>query len=87
MYIGYIYIYIYIYWVNIYIYSYRAIGIMARVFINGAGDQGLIPGQVIPKTQKMVLDASLLNTLHYKVWIKWNNLGNVVVLSPTPSVL
>ena len=26
-----------------------------------------IPGQVIPKTQKMVLDA---NTQHYKVWIK-----------------
>ena len=29
-----------------------------------------IPGRVIPKTQKMVLDASLLNTQHYKVWIK-----------------
>ena len=28
------------------------------------------PGQVIPKTQKMVLDASLLNTQHYKVRIK-----------------
>ena len=27
-------------------------------------------GQVIPKTQKMVLDASLLNTQHYKVRIK-----------------
>ena len=36
----------------------------------------LIPGQVISKTQKMVLDASLLNTQHYKVRIKgkWNNL-------------
>ena len=29
-----------------------------------------IPGQVIPKTQKMVLDATLLNTQHYKVRIK-----------------
>ena len=29
--------------------------------------QGSIPGRVIPKTQKMVLDASLLNTQHYKV--------------------
>ena len=29
-----------------------------------------IPGRVIPKTQKMVLDASLLNTQHYKVRIK-----------------
>ena len=27
---------------------------------------GSIPGQVIPKTLKMVLDASLLNTQHYK---------------------
>ena len=28
------------------------------------------PGQVIPKTQKMVLDATLLNTQYYKVRIK-----------------
>ena len=34
------------------------------------GDLGSIPGPVIPKTQKMVLDTSLLNTQHYKVWIK-----------------
>ena len=33
-------------------------------------DQGSIPGQVIVKTQKMVLDATLLNTQHYKAWIK-----------------
>ena len=39
-------------------------------FPNGPGDWGSIPGQVIPKTQKMVLDASLLNTQHYKIWIK-----------------
>ena len=36
----------------------------------GLRDLGSIPGQVIPKTQKMVLDASLLNTQHYKVQIK-----------------
>ena len=41
-----------------------------RVFANGPGDMGSIPGRVIPKTQKMVLDASLLNTQHYKVRIK-----------------
>ena len=41
-----------------------------RVFANGPGDLGSIPGRVIPKTQKMVLDASLLNTQHYKVGIK-----------------
>ena len=48
----------------------RAIGIMVRVFANGPGDRDLIPGQVIPKTQKMVLDATLLNTQHYKVHSK-----------------
>ncbi len=43
---------------------------MGRVFTNGSEDQGSILGQVKPKTQKMVLDASLLNTQHYKVRIK-----------------
>ena len=40
------------------------------VFNNDPGDQGSIPSWVIPKTQKMVLDAALLNAHHYKVWIK-----------------
>ena len=31
---------------------------------------GPIPGRVIPKTQKVVLDAALLNTQHYKARIK-----------------
>ena len=49
----------------------RTISTLAvRVFANGPGDLGSIPGRVIPKTQKMVLDASLLNTQHYKVRIK-----------------
>ena len=43
---------------------------MSRVFANGPGGQGSIPGRVIAKTQKMVLDAALLNTQHYKVRIK-----------------
>ena len=47
-----------------------SIGIMVREFANGPGDLGSIPGLVIPKTQKMVLDATLLNTQHYKVHIK-----------------
>ena len=51
---------------SIYTY-YRAIGLMSRVFANGPGDQGSIPGRVIPKTQKTVLDAALLNIQHYKV--------------------
>ena len=48
----------------------QAIGLMSRAFANGPGDQGSIPGPVIPKTHKMILDASLLNTPHYKVKIK-----------------
>ena len=45
-------------------------GLFSRVFANGLGDRGSIPGQVIPKTQKVVHDAALLNTQHYKVRIK-----------------
>ena len=36
--------------------------LMSSVFANGP-----IPGQVILKAQKMVLDSALLNTQHYKV--------------------
>ena len=43
---------------------------MIGVFANGPGDRGSISGRVIAKTQKMVLDAALLNTLHYKIRIK-----------------
>ena len=43
---------------------------MVRVFANGPGDLVSIPGRVISKTPKMVLDATLLNTQHYKVKIK-----------------
>ena len=43
---------------------------MVRAFAKGPGDLVSIPGRVIPKSQKMVLDASLLNTPHYKVRIK-----------------
>ena len=43
---------------------------MGRVFANGPGDLGSISGQVIPKTFKMVLDTSLLNTQQYQVCIK-----------------
>ena len=46
------------------------IGLVVRVFANGPGDLGSIPGRVIPKTQKWYLIPSLLNTQHYKVRIK-----------------
>ena len=59
---------------------------MVRVFANGPADLGSVPGRVIPKTQKMVLDVSLLYTQYYMVRI----MGIVgqsrkgVVSSPTP---
>ena len=40
------------------------------MFANGPEDRDSISGPVIPKTQKIVLDAALINTQHYKVWIK-----------------
>ena len=43
---------------------------MSRVFANGPGDRGSILGRVIPKTQKLVLDTTLLNTQYHKVSIK-----------------
>ena len=51
------------------------------VFANGPGDLGSIPGRVIPKTLKMELDTTLLNTQHYKVRFKgkveqsWNGVA------------
>ena len=42
------------------------IGLVGRVFANRPGDLG----SIIPKTLKMVLDCSLLNTQQYKVRIK-----------------
>ena len=50
--------------------NYKVIGLMSRVFVNGPGDWCSIPSWVIPKTQKMVLDAALLSTQHNKVRIK-----------------
>ena len=40
---------------------------MSSVFPNGPGS---IPGRIIPKTLKLVLNTALLNTQHYKVRIK-----------------
>ena len=49
--------------------NFQFTGLVGRVFTNGLGDQGSVPGQVIPKSQ-MVLDVSLLNTQYYKARIK-----------------
>ena len=58
-------------------------------FTNSLGELDSIPGQVIPKTQKIVFDNSLLSTQHYIVWIKgkWNNPGKGVMPSPTPEII
>ena len=42
--------------------EFESVGQVGRAFANGPGDLGSIPGRVIPKTLKMVLDVSLLNT-------------------------
>ena len=47
-----------------------AIELMGIVFANGSEDLGSIPDRIIPKTLKMVLDTSLLNTQQYKVCMK-----------------
>ena len=44
--------------------------LVGRVFAKGPVDLGSIPGRVIPKTLKMVLDTYLLNTQEYKIHIK-----------------
>ena len=55
---------------TVYKARHRDIGPAVRVFANGPGDLGSIPGRVIPKTLKMELDTTLLNTQHYKVRLK-----------------
>ena len=42
---------------------------VGRVFANGPGDLGSIPGRVIPNTLKLY-DTCLLNTQQYKVRIE-----------------
>ena len=61
------------------------IGLGVRVFANGPRDLGSIPGRVIPKTQKMVLDTSLLNTQHYKVRIKGKVEQSREGVAPSPT--
>ena len=62
----------------------QSIGIMIRVLTDSLGDQGSIPGRIIPKTQKMVLGASLLNTHHYKTQIKCKGTNPGKAVSPSP---
>ena len=56
---------------------------MSRVFTNGPGDRGLIPGRVIPKTLKLYLmpPCLALSIIRYVSRVKWSNPGNGVALS------
>ena len=62
------------------------IGLMSRVFTNGPGNWVSIPGRVIPKTQKIILDAAFLtlSIIRYGSRVKWSNPLNGVAPSPTP---
>ena len=64
----------------------NTIGLMSRVFTNGPGKRGSIPGRVIPKSQKKVLDApcSILSIIRYGSRVKWSTPGKGVAPSPTP---
>ena len=64
--------FIYVYICNIYLSINLSIYTYIYMFdwCIGLGDRGSVSGWVIPKTQKMVLDFSLLNTQHYKTRIK-----------------
>ena len=55
---------------------------MVRVFANGPGNLGSIPGRVIPKTQK-ILDTSLLtlSIIRYVSRVKWSIPGKGVAPS------
>ena len=62
------------------------IGPAVRVFANGPGDLGSIPGRVIPKTLKWYLipPCLTLSIIRYGSRVKWSNPGNGVAPSPTP---
>ena len=55
---------------------FQSLGIMIKVFTNGPGDQGSIPGRVISKTQKWYLHCKL------RIKGKWRNPGKRLVSSP-----
>ena len=77
----YIYVYIYIHVYVLYMYLYIPGLPTGRVLTDCLGDLGSIPGPVIPKTKKMLLDNSLLNTQHirYISRAKWRNLGKHIL--------
>ena len=66
--------------------TYRAIGLMSRVFANGPRDRDSVPRRVIPKLKKWYLmpPGLALSIIRYGSTVKWNNPGYGVEPSPTP---
>ncbi len=62
---------------------YQLIGLVSRVFANGPGDLGSIPGPVIPKTLKWYLIPPCLTLIdiRYASRVKWSNPGKGVAPS------
>ena len=61
---------LYIFFYFIYFFETGLLAEWVKCLPNGPGDPGSIPGRLIPKTLKMVLDTSLLNTQQYKLRIE-----------------
>ena len=55
---------------RLYRYLNRLISLVISVLANDPADLGSIPGRLIPKTSKMVLDTSLVNAQQYNLRIK-----------------
>ena len=62
----------------------RHIGLVGRVIANLQGKRCSISGRVMPKTLKMILDTSLLNTpnIRYVSRVNWSNPGKGIAPSP-----
>ena len=67
-------------YIYISIYRYMYFGPAVRVFANGPGDLGSIPGRVIPKTLKWYLipPCLTLSIIRYGSRVKWSNPGKGV---------
>ena len=59
-----------IYSVKPFCINFWSIGLTVRVFAKGPGDWVQSQAKSYLRLKKMLLDATLLNTQHYKVWIK-----------------
>ena len=61
------------------------IGLVGRMFANGLGDLGSIPGGVIPKNLKwyLISPCLTLSNIRYVPRVNWSSLGKGVAPSST----